>query len=123
MRVTRVAIHQYIADYLNTIKRLEALPVKLVLSGHWPFLEAEGFRQLLRDSQERVKQDLDTILQTCQEKSQSYADLMTILNTKFRTWPEAEDTSYMFALSGSLEYLIGQGSLAERDGCYITVAK
>ena len=111
--------HQFIADYLNTIDRLEKVPVNLVLSAHWPFLDRDQFKKLLVDSRERVKQDLTLILQACQERPRTYAELIVLLSNAFRTWPESEDTSYMFALSGSLEYLLADG-LLRKDGEFFT---
>lgn len=103
--------HQYIADYLETLDRFDNLPAELVLTAHWPFLSNEEFKQLIADSRERVARDLDVILQACREKPQAYGDLVGLLSDAFRTWPDEEDTSYMFALSGSLEYLQDQGQI------------
>jgi glyoxylase-like metal-dependent hydrolase (beta-lactamase superfamily II) len=111
--------HQYIASYLSTIDRLEQLPVQLALSAHWPFMDGAQFKQLLGDSRERVSRDHALILEACSESPRSYAELVGLLSDAFRTWPEAEDTSYMFALSGSLDYLQDQGLLRKVGGHYV----
>jgi len=111
--------HQFIANYLATIARLAELPVALVLTAHWPFMTAQDFRGFLAQSRQRVTFDLETIITACRQGPQGFADLVAILNERFRTWPESEDTHYMYALSGSLEYLMAQGALAKRDGLYV----
>ncbi len=111
--------HQFVAAYLATIARLAELPVSLVLTAHWPFMTAQDFRGFLALSRQRVDFDLETILAACRPQPQSFADLIVILNERFRTWPESEDTHYMYALSGSLEYLLAQGALARHEGLYV----
>ncbi len=110
--------HQYITEYLETLDLFEDLPVQLVLAAHWPFLSAEEFKQLIADSRERVARDHDLILQACREKPRSYGELVGLLSDAFRTWPDGEDTSYMFALSGSLEYLQDQGQISKEGDIY-----
>ncbi len=110
--------HQFIADYLATIARLADLPVQQVLTAHWPFMTAQEFTGFLALSRQRVMLDLETILAACGRQPQSFAALIGVLNDRFRTWPEGEDANYMYALSGSLEYLLAQGALAKDAGLY-----
>ncbi len=112
-RASMPPTHQFIADYLRTIDRLASLPVKLALSGHWPPLDGALFRRLLQESRACVERDLEVVLDACSGTAMHFADLIRVLNERFRSWSPLEDAGYSFALTGYLEYLTDQRCLHE----------
>lgn len=108
--------HQFIDDYLRTIDRLAALPVRLALSGHWPPLDGALFGRLLSESRTCVERDLEVVLDACSGTPMRFADVIGALNDRSRSWPPSEDAGYSFALAGYLEHLTGQRRLREEAG-------
>jgi glyoxylase-like metal-dependent hydrolase (beta-lactamase superfamily II) len=108
--------HQFIADYIETITQLESLPVKLALTGHWPPLNAVGFRQLLADSRLCVERDLAFVRKELAEGTKRFDTLMAKLNQTFRRWPVDQDEHYFYALAGYIDYLENLGELVVLDG-------
>jgi glyoxylase-like metal-dependent hydrolase (beta-lactamase superfamily II) len=113
------ATHCHIGEYLQTIHRLASLPVSTVLSGHWPALDMAEFRQLLADSRHCVERDLEFLLALSAEPHTT-SDYIATICSKFRRWPESEDTHYFFAVTGYLEYLTARSLLRElEDGRFV----
>lgn len=111
--------HCHIREYLATIERLEAVPVSTVLSGHWPPLDAAGFRKLLAESRRCVERDME-LMAACSGQPLSADDYAGRICERFRSWPEAEDRHYVFAVAGYLEYLTAGGVLERlADGRHI----
>ncbi len=110
--------HQDIQPYLETIERLSQLPVKLALAAHWHPMDGEAFTQLLADSKAQVQRDIEAIKEACAEKSCTFADQLNILNDKFRQWDNNDDINYIYALDGTLAYLISKGKIQKKDGQY-----
>lgn len=111
-RLAMPPTHQFIEDYLATLKRLEQLDVEIALTGHWPPLDRSAFRRLVRDSQECVWRDLDFLRHQVRTRKFTFAELMKTLNDRFRAWPEASDIHYFYALSGYLDYLKRRGEIS-----------
>ena len=108
--------HQDIQPYLETIERLSQLPVKLALAAHWHPMDGEAFTQFLAESKAQVNRDITAIKEACAEKPCTFADLLTVLNDKFRQWDSNDDINYIYALDGTLEYLVSKGEFQQKDG-------
>jgi hypothetical protein len=110
--------HQLMASYLETIDRLEQLPVKLALPCHWNPMEGPAFRALLRESRDVLFRDLATVQQAVRRREPiSFEALVAVLNDHWAAWPEAERPHYSYALAGYLEYLENAGTVRiEADG-------
>jgi len=115
-RICMPPTHQFIDDYLRTIEQLKSLPVRTVLSGHWPVLDGNQFQSLLHDSKECVARDLAFVRSQLNTGPTTFAQLMQRLNESFRQWPATQDIHYSYALSGYIEYLEQGGELHVTKG-------
>lgn len=103
LSLTMPPTHQFISDYLETLSRLKELPVKTVLTGHWPALGQEEFHALIADSEACVERDLALVDEILQDGPRPFSGLLEKLCNSVRRWPEAEDIHYFYALNGYLE--------------------
>lgn len=97
--------HQFIGDYLATIERLRSLPVKLMLTAHWPAMNAAEYREFVEETAEVVRRDLATVRATRSLRGRDFAALLRELNEAHGKWAESEYPHYSYALAGYLEHL------------------
>ncbi len=100
--------HQFIREYLSTLQFLAQLPVEQAYFAHWEPLNADGLRQLIRESHAVVARDLAWLLEG-PAGSMSFEQLLDGMNDTFACWDESERAHYQYALVGYLDYLREHG--------------
>lgn len=121
-RPSMPATHHVLADYFETINRLEALPVTLALTAHWRPMDSQGFKSLLQASRAQVDRDMAFVLEECRDRPQTFNELLQGINERFREWDPGEDLNYMFALDGAIQHLLALGSLKQEGTAFRAVA-
>jgi glyoxylase-like metal-dependent hydrolase (beta-lactamase superfamily II) len=113
--------HQFIADYLRTLDRLDQLKIGIALTGHWNPLDEKEFKNLIANSRECVHRDL-SFVQGCVAKGpKTFTELLEAFTQSFRAWPEDASIHYFYALSGYLDYLAAKGELTVENSVVRTL--
>lgn len=105
--------YRYVDSYLATISRCEALRPELLLTAHYPTMQAEAAADFLARSRgfvEKVEQVVLDELDAAGAQGLSLQELLTRANQKLGSWPsEGTDGALAFPVVGHLERLLALG--------------
>jgi glyoxylase-like metal-dependent hydrolase (beta-lactamase superfamily II) len=105
--------YRYVDSYLATIGRCEALRPELLLTAHYPTMQAEAAADFLARSRgfvEKVEQVVLDELDAAGAHGLSLQELLTRANQQLGSWPvEGTDGALAFPVVGHLERLLVLG--------------
>ena len=105
--------YRYVDSYLATIGRCEALRPELLLTAHYPTMQAEAAADFLARSRgfvEKVEPVVLDELDAAGANGLSLQELLTRANQKLGSWPvEGTDGALAFPVVGHLERLLALG--------------
>jgi len=100
--------YRYLETYLNTIQRLQGMPIDTLLTGHYPLQRGPQVAEFLAESRtytERVDQALIALLQAAPQPM-TLREIIAALKTTLGNWPEGAEIFLDFPLSGHLDRLV-----------------
>jgi glyoxylase-like metal-dependent hydrolase (beta-lactamase superfamily II) len=106
--------YRYLDPYLSTIERLRAMPIALLLTGHFPIYRGDAVAGFLEESRAFVDR-VDMVLQSELMASRSpctLRELTTTLSPRLGSWPADSSTYLAQPLVAHLERLVQQGQVA-----------
>ncbi|MGH9407523.1 MAG: MBL fold metallo-hydrolase [Terriglobia bacterium] len=106
--------------YLSTLRFFEALPVRVVYSGHWPAMRSEEFRAFIAESRRTVEL-FDRIILASLARSRSGLTLKECIDAVASAtgeWPKESWKLAMFPAKGHLDRLEALGKIRAAPGSH-----
>jgi glyoxylase-like metal-dependent hydrolase (beta-lactamase superfamily II) len=116
--------YRFVDSYLATIGRCEAIDPKLLLTGHYPTMDATGAAEFFAVSRAFVERVDDVVfgqLDAAGERGLSLHELLKKSNPKLGNWPMAgTEVALAFPVVGHLERMLAHGRItgALEGGAY-----
>jgi glyoxylase-like metal-dependent hydrolase (beta-lactamase superfamily II) len=116
--------YRYVDSYLGTIGRCEAISPDLLLTGHYPTMDAEGAREFFAVSRAFVERVDDVVfgeIGAAGDRGLSLHELLRQANPKLGDWPmEGTEVALAFPVVGHLERMLAHGRItgARERGAY-----
>lgn len=101
--------YRYPEAYSQTIRRLRAMKIDLMLTSHFVPMEGGAVLAFLIQTEGFMNRVEDAVADRLRDKPQTLRDLATSMAPEFGPWPTAEGLLMCWPILGHLERMVAQG--------------